>query len=265
MSRHKVEITGVNTANIKVLTTTETIELFKKMKEGDPFARDDLINGNLKLVLSILRKFNGKVDNLDDLFQVGCLGLVKAIDNFDTSYDVKLSTYACPMIEGEIKRYLRDNNSIRVSRSIRDLAYKVLQYKEKYQKENNKEPSIEEIAKELQVEIAKILNVTEYDIREALDSLRDPVSMYEPIYNDGGDTIYLYDQIANKEEEYGLDSRLALERAMNNLKDREVNILNERFIIGKTQMEIAEELGISQAQISRIEKNAINNLKKHIK
>ena len=244
MSRHKVEITGVNTANIKVLTTTETIELFKKMKEGDPFARDDLINGNLKLVLSILRKFNGKVDNLDDLFQVGCLGLVKAIDNFDTSYDVKLSTYACPMIEGEIKRYLRD------------LAYKTLKLKEELAV-GSKEPT--------NAEIAKILNVTEYDIREALDSLRDPVSMYEPIYNDGGDTIYLYDQIANKEEEYGLDSRLALERAMNNLKDREVNILNERFIIGKTQMEIAEELGISQAQISRIEKNAINNLKKHIK
>ena len=237
MSRHKVEITGVNTANIKVLTTTETIELFKKMKEGDPFARDDLINGNLKLVLSILRKFNGKVDNLDDLFQVGCLGLVKAIDNFDTSYDVKLSTYACPMIEGEIKRYLRDNNSIRISRSIKDLAYKTLKLKE-----------------ELAV-----------GSKEPTDSLKEPVSMYEPIYNDGGDTIYLYDQIANKEEEYGLDSRLALERAMNNLKDREVNILNERFIIGKTQMEIAEELGISQAQISRIEKNAINNLKKHIK
>ena len=252
MSRHKVEITGVNTANIKVLTTTETIELFKKMKEGDPFARDDLINGNLKLVLSILRKFNGKVDNLDDLFQVGCLGLVKAIDNFD----VKLSTYACPMIEGEIKRYLRDNNSIRISRSIKDLAYKTLKLKEELAV-GSKEPT--------NAEIAKILNVTEYDIREALDSLRDPVSMYEPIYNDGGDTIYLYDQIANKEEEYGLDSRLALERAMNNLKDREVNILNERFIIGKTQMEIAEELGISQAQISRIEKNAINNLKKHIK
>ena len=196
------------------------------MKEGDPFARDDLINGNLKLVLSILRKFNGKVDNLDDLFQVGCLGLVKAIDNFDTSYDVKLSTYACPMIEGEIKRYLRDNNSIRISRSIKDLAYKTLKLKEELAV-GSKEPT--------NAEIAKILNVTEYDIREALDSLRDPVSMYEPIYNDGGDTIYLYDQIANKEEEYGLDSRLALERAMNNLKDREVNILNERFIIGKTK------------------------------
>lgn len=256
MSRHKVEITGVNTANIKVLTTEETLELFQKMKEGNPFAREDLIKGNLKLVLSILKKFNGKVDNLDDLFQVGCLGLVKAIDNFDTSYDVKLSTYACPMIEGEIKRYLRDNNSIRISRSIKDLAYKTLKLKEELSV-GDKEPT--------NAEIAKLLNVTEYDIREALDSLRDPVSMYEPIYNDGGDTIYLYDQIASKEEEYGLDSRLALEKAMDNLKEREINILNERFIIGKTQMEIAEELGISQAQISRIEKNAINNLKKHIK
>ena len=256
MSRHKVELTGVNTANIKVLTSEETLELFKKMKEGDPFAREDLINGNLKLVLSILKKFSGKVDNMDDLFQVGCLGLVKAIDNFDTSYDVRLSTYACPMIEGEIKRYLRDNNSIRISRSIKDLAYKTLKLKEELSIEG-KEPSNKEVA--------DILGVTEYEVSNALDSLREPVSMYEPIYNDGGDTIYLYDQIANKEEEYGLDSRLALDKAMKNLKDREKNILKERFIIGKTQMEIAEELGISQAQISRIEKNAINSIKKYVK
>ena len=256
MSRHKVEISGVNTANIKVLSGAETLELFDKMKNGDPFARDDLINGNLKLVLSILRKFAGKVDNLDDLFQVGCLGLVKAIDNFDTSYDVKLSTYACPMIEGEIKRYLRDNNSIRISRSIKDLAYKTLRLKEELLVDG-KEPSNKEVAEHL--------GVTEYDVVSALDSLKEPVSMYEPIYNDGGDTIYLYDQIANREEEYGLDSRLALDKAMKNLKPREANILNERFIIGKTQMEIAEELGISQAQISRIEKNAINNIKKYIK
>ncbi len=256
MSRHKVELTGVNTANIKVLTSDETTELFKKKKEGDPFAREDLINGNLKLVLSILRKFTGKVDNLDDLFQVGCLGLVKAIDNFDISYDVKLSTYACPMIEGEIKRYLRDNNTIRISRSIKDLAYKTLKLKEELSS-NGKEPS--------NTEIAKILGVTEYDIANALDSLREPVSMYEPIYNDGGDTIYLFDQIANKEDEYGLESRLALDKAISNLKEREINILKERFVIGKTQMEIAEELGISQAQISRIEKNAIKTLKKYVK
>lgn len=256
MSRHKVEITGVNTANIKVLTNEEMIKLFDKMKNGDPFAREDLINGNLKLVLSILRKFSGKVDNLDDLFQVGCLGLVKAIDNFDTSYEVKLSTYACPMIEGEIKRYLRDNNTLRISRSIKDLAYKTLKLKEELAV-CGKEPTNKEIASKL--------GVTEYEIANALDSLREPVSMYEPIYNDGGDTIYLYDQIANREEEYGLDSRLALDKAMNNLKEREINILKERFIIGKTQMEIAEELGISQAQISRIEKNAINNIKKYVK
>lgn len=256
MSRHKVELTGVNTANIKVLTNEEMLVLFRKMKEGDPFAREDLINGNLKLVLSILKKFSGKVDNLDDLFQVGCLGLVKAIDNFDTSYDVRLSTYACPMIEGEIKRYLRDNNTLRISRSIKDLAYKTLKLKEEISVEG-KEPSNKEIASRL--------GVTEYEIANALDSLREPVSMYEPIYNDGGDTIYLFDQIANREEEYGLDSRLALDKAMKNLKEREINILKERFIIGKTQMEIAEELGISQAQISRIEKNAINNIKKYVK
>lgn len=256
MSRHKVEITGVNTANIKVLTSEETIELFNKMKNNDPFAREDLINGNLKLVLSILKKFSGKVDNLDDLFQVGCLGLVKAIDNFDTSYNVKLSTYACPMIEGEIKRYLRDNNAIRISRSIKDLAYKTLRLKEELSV-NGIEPSNKIIADQLKV--------SEYDIVVALESLREPVSMYEPIYNDGGDTIYLYDQISNKEEEYGLDSKLALDKAMKELKPREKNILKERFIIGKTQMEIAEELGISQAQISRIEKNAINNIKKYVK
>ena len=256
MSRHKVELTGVNTANIKVLTSEETNELFKRMKEGDSFAREELINGNLKLVLSILKKYTGKVDNLDDLFQVGCLGLVKAIDNFDTSYDVKLSTYACPMIEGEIKRMLRDDNPIRISRSIKDLAYKTLKLKEELSNDG-KEPS--------NSEIAHLLGVSEYEIASALDSLREPVSMYEPIYNDGGDTIYLFDQIANKEDEYGLESRIALDKAINNLKEREINILKERFIIGKTQMEIAEELGISQAQISRIEKNAIKTLKKYVK
>ncbi len=256
MSRHKVEITGVNTANIKVLTNDEMLILFEKMKNNDPFAREDLISGNLKLVLSILKKFSGKVDNLDDLFQVGCLGLVKAIDNFDTSYNVKLSTYACPMIEGEIKRYLRDNSSLRISRSIKDLAYKSLKLKEELLIDG-KEPTNKEIASKL--------GVSEYEVVTALESLREPVSMYEPIYNDGGDTIYLYDQIANKEEEYGLDSKIALDKAMNNLKDREINILKERFIVGKTQMEIAEELGISQAQISRIEKSAINSIKKYIK
>ncbi len=257
MARHKVDICGVNTANMKVLTNEENKELFQKLKEGDPFAREDLISGNLKLVLSILRKFNGKTDNLDDLFQVGCLGLVKAIDNFDISYDVKLSTYAVPMILGEIKRYLRDNSSLRVSRSIKDLAYKTLKLKEELVTTNGIEPTDKEIA--------TILGVTEFEISNALESLREPMSMYEPIYNDGGDTIYLFDQISNKKEEYDIDYKLAVAKAMSNLKPRDKQIIEERFMIGKTQMEIASELGISQAQISRIEKNAIKVLKKNIK
>lgn len=257
MARHKVEICGVNTANMKVLTPEENRELFQKMKNGDAQARDDLINGNLKLVLSILKKFGGKTDNLDDLFQVGCLGLVKAIDNFDISFDVKLSTYACPMILGEIKRYLRDNSTLRISRSIKDLAYKTLKLKEELMTSDGIEPT--------NAEIAKRLGVSEYDVSNAIESLKDPVSMYEPIYNDGGDTIYLFDQISNKKEEYDIDSKLAVDRAMNNLKYRDRYIIEERFIIGKTQMEIASELGISQAQISRIEKNAIKTLKKSIR
>lgn len=256
MARHKVEISGVNTSNIKVLSSEETKELFIKMKNGDPFAREDLINGNLKLVLSIIKKFNNKVDNLDDLFQVGCLGLIKAIDNFDTSYDVKLSTYACPMIIGEIKRYLRDNSSLRISRSLKDIAYKTLKLKEEMMDENGNEPSNEEVA--------KILGVSEFDVITALESLRDPVSMYEPIYNDGGDTIYLFDQLSDKKDTYDLDYKLAVDRAFNSLKEREKQILNERFIIGKTQMELAEELGISQAQISRLEKGSIAKIKRII-
>ena len=256
MARHKVEISGVNTSNIKVLSSEETKELFIKMKNGDPFAREDLINGNLKLVLSIIKKFNNKVDNLDDLFQVGCLGLVKAIDNFDTSYDVKLSTYACPMIIGEIKRYLRDNSSLRISRSIKDIAYKTLKLKEELMDASGKEPSNKEVA--------KILGVSEFDVTNALESLRDPVSMYEPIYSDGGDTIYLFDQLSDKKDTYDLDYKLAVDRAFNSLKEREKQILNDRFIIGKTQMELAEELGISQAQISRLEKGSIAKIKRII-
>lgn len=257
MARHSVEICGVNTANLKVLSHEEMIDLFEKMKQGDIFAREDLIQGNLKLVLSILRKFSNYTDNLDDLFQVGCLGLVKAIDNFDTSYDVKLSTYACPMILGEIKRYLRDNSALRVSRSIKDLAYKTLKLKEELMDSNGIEPSNKVIA--------EYLGVSEYEVSSAIDSLKEPKSLYEPIYNDGGDTIYLCDQISNKKEDYDLDYKLSLEKAMNKLKIRDRQILESRFIIGKTQMEIASELGISQAQISRIEKNAIKTLKKVIK
>lgn len=257
MARHKVEICGVNTANINVLSSEETKQLFIDMKNGDESARDKLVEGNLKLVLSILKRFSNKVDNLDDLFQVGCLGLVKAIDNFDTSYDVKLSTYACPMIIGEIKRYLRDNSTLRISRSIKDLAYKALKLKEELITSDGREASNKEIA--------EALGVTEYEVENAIESLREPVSMYEPIYNDGGDTIYLYDQISNKKEEYDLDYKLALDKAISKLKPRDRKILEYRFIIGKTQMEIADELGISQAQISRIEKNAISNLRKYVK
>ena len=257
MARHKVEIANINTSNLKVLSQEETNELFKKMHEGDEFARNELVNGNLKLVLSILKKFTNKVDNLDDLFQVGCLGLVKAIDNFDTSFDVKLSTYACPMILGEIKRYLRDNSSLRVSRRVKDIAYKTLKLKEELMTNDGKEPTNKEIS--------EILGVSEYEVVNALDSLREPVSMYEPIYNDGGDTIYLFDQLSEKKDEYSLDIKIALEKALRTLKPREQYVLDERFVIGRTQMEIASELGISQAQISRIEKNAINNIKKLIK
>jgi len=258
MARHKVEISGVNTANIKVLTSEEMEELFKKMHEGDPFAREDLVNGNLKLVLSILKKFSKREENLDDLFQIGCIGLLKAIDNFDLSYGVKFSTYCVPMIQGEVRRYLRDNSSIRVSRSLKDLAYKALKTKDEMTLEKGVEPTTEEIAKKLEVNVNELVN--------ALDSMRDPISIFEPIYSDGGDTIYLFDQIEDKNlQTHDLDTKLSVNDAINNLDEREQYILDQRFIIGKTQMEIASELGISQAQISRIEKTAIDNLKSKLK
>lgn len=258
MANNKVLISGVKTSELKVLTTEEMTELFKKMNDGDPFARNDLVNGNLKLVLSILRKVNARNENLDDLFQVGCIGLVKAIDNFDLSHEVKFSTYAVPMILGEIKRYLRDNNTIRVSRSTRDLAYKALKLKEEYFMEKGIDISIEELA--------KALDVTVYEVFFALESLKDPVSMSEPIYNDGGDTIYLYDQIEDKRRTGSvMEEKLATSDAINYLSDREQLILNERYIIGKTQMEIAKDMDISQAQVSRLEKNAIKQLKKTLR
>ena len=258
MANNKVLISGVKTSELKVLTTEEMTELFKKMNDGDPFARNDLVNGNLKLVLSILRKVNTRNENLDDLFQVGCIGLVKAIDNFDLSHEVKFSTYAVPMILGEIKRYLRDNSSIRVSRSTRDLAYKALKLKEEYFMEKGIDISIEELA--------KALDVTVYEVFFALESLKDPVSMSEPIYNDGGDTIYLYDQIEDKRRTGSvMEEKLATSDAINYLSDREQLILNERYIIGKTQMEIAKDMDISQAQVSRLEKNAIKQLKKTLR
>ena len=258
MATNKVIISGVKTSELKVLTTEEMTELFKKMQDGDKFARNDLVNGNLKLVLSILRKVNTRNENLDDLFQVGCIGLVKAIDNFDLSHEVKFSTYAVPMILGEIKRYLRDNNTIRVSRSTRDLAYKALKLKEEYFMEKGEEISMEDLASSL--------GVTTYDVVFALESLKDPVSMFEPIYNDGGDTIYVYDQIEDKRRTGSVvEEKLATSDAITYLSDREQLILNERYIIGKTQMEIAEDMNISQAQVSRLEKNAIKQLKKTLR
>ena len=257
MARHKVEICGVNTANIDVLSNEEMTKLFKSYRNGDVLAKERLINGNLKLVLSILKKYNNRCDNMDDLFQVGCIGLIKAIDNFDLSFDVKFSTYAVPMVLGEVKRYLRDNNSFRISRSIKDTAYKALKAKEELTNELGIEPSI--------AQVAHVLNMEEYEITNALDSMKTPVSMFEPIYNDGGDTIYLEDQLADtKGSIYSIDTRLALHDALNRLKDKEKYILEERFVIGKTQMELAQELGISQAQISRLEKSGIDNVKKLI-
>ena len=251
MARPKVEIANVNTANINVLTNEEMVVLFKKYKEGDLFAKEELINGNLKLVLSILRKYNNRTDNMDDLFQVGCIGLIKAIDNFDLSHEVKFSTYAVPMILGEVKRFLRDNNSVRISRSIKDLAYKSLILKEKLTNKLGKEPTISMIAKEL--------GYSEYEISNALDSTK------EPIYNDGGDTIYLADQLEDKcNDNRNFDLRVALNDAIKALSSKERKIINERYLYGKTQMELADELGISQAQISRLEKSGLQNIKKMI-
>lgn len=255
MAKHKVDITGVNTNELEVLSSKETEELFKRMQSGDKEARNEIIKGNLKLVLSIIQRFNNRDENLDDLFQVGCIGLVNAIDRFDLNYNVKLSTYAVPMILGEIKRYLRDNNSLRVSRSIKDLAYSILKYKEELENKLNRTVSIDEIAKELDISI--------YDIALALDATKQPVSIFEPIYNDGGDTIYLYDQI--KVPETDLDINLAVGDAIDDLDERERYIVEERYITGKTQTELADELGISQAQVSRLEKSAITTLKKVLK
>lgn len=257
MARHKVEICGVNTANIKVLNNEEMIDLFKKYQSGDLLAKEDLINGNLKLVLSILKKYNNRTDNMDDLFQVGCVGLIKAIDNFDLSHEVKFSTYAVPMILGEIKRYLRDNNSVRIARSIKDIAYKALKVKEELTNELGREPTVDLIAQKL--------NLPLYDVSNALDSMKDTISMFEPIYSDGGDTIYLADQLSDKTDNYyDRDIKIALNSAIKNLKDKEKYILMQRYIFGKTQMELSDELGISQAQISRLEKSGLNNLKRMI-
>ena len=251
----KVEISNVNTSNLKVLSHEEMIDLFKKYQNGDINAKEELINGNLKLVLSILKKYKNR-DNMDDLFQVGCIGLIKAIDNFDLSHEVKFSTYAVPMILGEIRRYLRDNSSLRISRSIKDTAYKVLKAREELTNILGREPNSGEIAENL--------NISELEVIEAVDSMKDTISMFEPIYNDGGDTIYLSDQLEDSKEYYDNDTKIALKEALKKLKTKEQYILLERYITGKTQLELASEIGISQAQISRLEKNSIEKIKKMI-
>ena len=255
---NKVEIASVNTAKLPLLSNEEKNELLKKVKNGDKEARVDFINGNLRLVLSVVQRFGGRGENADDLFQIGCVGLIKAIDNFDISLNVQFSTYAVPMIIGEIRRYLRDNNPIRVSRSMRDLAYRALQVKEKLTKENQKEPTVEELAKELGVDKEEIV--------VSLDAIQDPVSLQEPIYNEGSESIYIMDQIKDTKntDELWADN-ITITEAMKRLNEREKNIISRRFFDGKTQMEIAEEIGISQAQVSRLEKTAIERIKKMYK
>jgi len=259
MSQYKVDITGINTSSLKSLRHDENIALFQKMQAGDKLAKEQIVNGNLKLVLSILKGFTKYSVNMDDLFQVGVVGLIKAIDNFDLSYDLKLSTYAVPLIVGEIKKYLRDNTSpIRVSRSTKDLAYQIIKFKEDYLLSSGSEPSVDEIC--------KALNINEYEISYALDSLKEPMSIFQPIYSDGGDVIYLEDQIADtKDYKTDKDMLISLHRALTKIKQREKNILLERYVVGKTQAEIASALDISQAQVSRIEKSAISKVRKLIK
>ena len=258
MSKYKVDITGINTNELKVLKNDEMIELFKKMHEGDKQAKEDLINGNLKLVLSIIKKYNNGKYDMNDLFQIGCIGLIKAVDNFDTSVGVMFSTYAVPLILGEVKRFIRDSNVVRITRSVRDNSYKILQYKDEYLIKHGKEPTNDEIC--------EALELSPYDLSNAIDSLKEPVSIFEPIFNDGGDTIYLLDQLADtRNANMDRDMLISLRRALLKIKDRERSILTDRYIVGKTQTEIAEELGVSQAQVSRIEKSAINNVKRLIK
>ncbi len=255
---NKVEICGVNTSKLPVLTSKEKDELFIKIKQGDEEARTEFIRGNLRLVLSVIQRFYGRGENADDLFQIGCIGLIKSIDNFDLSQGVQFSTYAVPMIIGEIRRYLRDNNSIRVSRSVRDLAYKTIQFKDKYNKENGREPSIEKIAKELGVE--------KEEIAASLDAIQDPVSLQEPIYNDGSESIYIMDQVKDtKNNDENWTETMTIAEALKKLTDKEKNIIVRRYFDGRTQMEVADEIGISQAQVSRLEKNALEHIKKYYK
>ncbi len=257
MYYNKVEICGVNTSSLKVLGDDEKKDLLIKAKAGDSKARERLIDGNLRLVLRIIQRFTGKQEAADDLFQVGCIGLIKAIDNFNTELDVKFSTYAVPMIIGEIRRYLRDNNSIRVSRSIRDLAYRALQVKEELQRKNNEEPSIEKIA--------SALGETTENVASAIEAIVEPISLYDPVYNDGGDSVYVMDQLCDDEStvDRWLEG-IALKEALERLGEREKKIIKMRFYKGKTQVEIAEEIGISQAQVSRLEKGAIERIRRQM-
>ena len=257
MTKHKVEICGVDTSKLPVLKNDEMRELFKRMQAGELWAREELVNGNLRLVLSVIQRFNNRGEYVDDLFQVGCIGLMKSIDNFDLSQNVKFSTYAVPMIIGEIRRYLRDNNPIRVSRSLRDIAYKALQVRENLMSKTSKDPSPMEIAEEM--------GVPHSDVVFALDAIQDPVSLFEPIYNDGGDPIFVMDQLSDdtNKDTIWIDE-IALKEGMRRLNEREKMILNYRFFQGKTQMEVADEIGISQAQVSRLEKAAIKEMNKQM-
>ena len=254
---NKVEICGVNTSELPVLKANQMKDLLIKIKQGDEEARQQFIKGNLRLVLSVIQKFNNRGENVDDLFQIGCVGLIKAIDNFDLSQNVRFSTYAVPMILGEIRRYLRDNNPIRVSRSLKDTAYKALQVREKLIRTNSKEPTILEIAKELDMELESVVM--------ALDAIQDPISLFDPVYQDNGDAIFVMDQVQEKKDtdENWLEE-IALKEAIKKLNSREKLVLDLRFYKGRTQIEVAEEIGISQAQVSRIEKNALKNMRKYI-
>ena len=254
---NKVNLCGVNTSELKVLSGPEKLRLLKKIKQGDTAAREEFISGNLKLVLSVIQRFAGRGENADDLFQVGCIGLIKAIDNFDMNQQVKFSTYAVPMIIGEIRRYLRDNNAIRVSRSMRDTAYKALNAKERLMAQSQSEPTVEQIAAEV--------GVSREEIVVALEAIVEPVSLFEPIYNDSGDTLYVMDQVCDKcDTDSSWVEEISLKQAIRALSDREKNILDLRFCQGKTQMEVAKEIGISQAQVSRLEKSALDRVKGYL-
>ena len=253
MQYNKVEICGINTNNIKVLSEKEKTELLVKAHNGDKEEREKLINSNLRLVLSVIQRFTNRGENPDDLFQVGCIGLIKAIDNFDLSHEVRFSTYAVPMIIGELRRYLRDNNSVRVSRSLRDTAYKAIQVKEKLSNELMREPTAEEIAENL--------GISKQQVVLALEAIVEPVSLYEPVYNEGGDAIYVLDQIGDNSSAESWIDEILIKQAIEELSDREKNILKMRCIIGKTQTEVAKEIGISQAQVSRLEKGALKKIK----